>query len=383
MANAIAFSLTLPLLRQIAFESTDYGWWFHKPESMGLGMRQNRFLGDEFKQFGGYQQSKQAFQPKLVNSQDDFQVDGRLPEKADNIGFFESGFATAEDSSSDYALFGNDEAYAAWNTPWGGTEFAENITTAVKKPVVPDYYFIGTEGKDNGMFESLDSVVNPQTGQAANLYVDTRGGGDDVKTGDGCDVIHTGGASERARDVMIFSKGGDDSVFGSNARDWIYLGEGDDKGYGGGGVDRILGLEGEDYLDGGANSDVLYGGKDADTFAIDLSGQTDVIYDFVDLGDKIILRDGQSSAVNAGDWFIQTGQSTDPSAMQALNWNNGIDCFNIVSASTGKVACVGSQGIPQGTELFLKATGNALEIVDEASATLSFQIWTSQLTQVI
>ena len=119
----------------------------------------------------------------------------------------------------------------------------------------------------------------------------------------------------------------------------------------------------------------MAGCQGADTFAINLSGQTDVIYDFVDLGDKIILRDGQSNAVNSGDWFIQTGQSTDPSAMQALNSSSGFNCFNIVSASTGSIAaCVGSEGIPQGTELFLKATGNALEIVDEASATLSFQI---------
>ena len=374
MGNAIEFSLTLPLFRQIAFESTDYGWWFHKPENMGMNMRRNRFLGDEVNQFGGHQQSKQAFHPKPLDSQDDFQVAGKLPEKADNIGFFESGFATAEDSSSDYALFGNDATYAAWNTPWGGTEFAENITTAVKKSVAPDYYFIGTEGNDNGMFESLDSVVNPQTGQAANLYVDTRGGGDDVVTGDGCDVIHTGGASENGQDVIIYSNRGDDLVFGSNARDVIWLGDGDDKGYGGGGVDRILGLEGEDYLDGGANSDVLYGGEDADTFAIDLSGQTDVIWDFADLGDKIVLSDGQSNAVNAGDWFIQTGQSTDPLAMQATNLNSASDCFNIVSASTGNIAaCVSSNAWGFGGELFLKATGNALEIVDEASATLSFQ----------
>ena len=246
MGNAIEFSLTLPLLRQIAFESTDYGWWFHKPESMGLGMRQNRFLGDEFKQFGGHQQSKQAFHPKRVDSQDDFQVAGKLPEKADNIGTFESGFATEKYRSSDYELFDSDETYAALNASWGGTEFAENITTAVKKSVAPDYYFIGTEGHDNGMFETLYSVVNPQTGLDANIYVDTRGGGDWVITGDGCDVIHTGGVSGLGMYGLIQSCGGDDSVFGSNAKDKIVLGDGDDRGFGGGGADRIFGGSGED-----------------------------------------------------------------------------------------------------------------------------------------
>ena len=383
MANAIAFSLTLPLLRQIAFESTDYGWWFHKPENMGMNMRRNRFLGDEVNQFGGHQQSKQAFHPKPLDSQDDFQVAGKLPEKADNIGFFESGFATAEDSSSDYALFGNDATYAAWNTPWGGTEFTENITTAVKKSVAPDYYFIGTEQFDDYAFWYLNDVVNPQTGKAANLYVDTKGGNDCVWTGDGHDVIKTGG-SANSRGVTIRSEGGDDTVFGTNGDDVIMLGAGDNVGFGGDGNDVIVG-GGADLIDGGGGMDWLFGSSDSDAFVIDLSGETDLIVDFNNLGDKIQLKDSLSNnLITQGDWFIRSSRSVDPVFDQIfqhpVGTNGGADCFDLVSAS-GSIAasiCVNSlhslNSDISGSELFLKATGNTLEIVDEASANLSIQI---------
>ena len=59
----------------------------------------------------------------------------------------------------------------------------------------------------------------------------------------------------------------------------------------GGGDDRLIGNNGNDVLqgDGGANS--LYGGGGADIFVLEnIEGVENVIYDFKDGTDKILLR---------------------------------------------------------------------------------------------
>ena len=139
----------------------------------------------------------------------------------------------------------------------------------------------------------------------------------------------------------------------------------------------MQGFRGDDYLDGGANTDLLIGNGGADTFAINLAGQTDVIMDFKHRGDKIILSAEQGNSVSASDWFIQANQSLDQSTDMTLlsagfRLYQTTNCFNIVSASTGNIAAsILATPPPTGAELFLKVTGNTLEIVDEASATMS------------
>ena len=349
-------------------------------------MWRNGFLGNKLNPFGSHQETKRQLHLKHVDSQDDLQVYDEPYRRSLNFQFLEPGYKVAQDSSSDNEQFEIDETHSAWNMPSSSTEHNHNNKETDENCGAPDYYFIGTSGYDNGMFEALAFIVNPQTGQDPNLYVDTRGGGhltddeyephrgDWVWTGNGCDVIHTGRASVPDMLVDVTSRGGDDLVIGSMARDFMRLGFGDDRGFGGGGVDKLSGGHGDDYLDGGANSDKLQGDAGADTYAINLAGQTDVIEGFRDLGDKIVLSDEQGNAVDAGDWFILVNEKVDQSTSHAIheNWNS--DCFNIVSASTGSVAAsILTWPIFQ-PELFLKVTGNTLEIVDEASATMSILI---------
>ena len=351
-------------------------------------MWRNGFSGNELNPFGSHQETKQQLQLKHVDSQDDLQVYDEPYRRSLNFQFLEPGYKVAQESSSDNEQFQINETHSAWNMPSSSTEHNHNNKETDENCGAPDYYFIGTSGYDNGMFEALDFIINPQTGQAPNLYVDTRGGGqqdeasgqlhgDQVLTGDGCDVIHTGRASVPGMRVRVFTRGGDDSVFGSMASERLFLEEGNDRGFGGGGIDYLSGLRGEDYLDGGANTDLLIGGTDADTFAINLSGQTDVIMDFRHRGDKIILSAEQGNSVSASDWFIQANQSLDQSTDMTLlsagfRLYQTTNCFNIVSASTGNIAAsILATPPPTGAELFLKATGNTLEIVDEASATMS------------
>ena len=349
-------------------------------------MWRNGFLGNKLNPFGSHQETKRQLHLKHVDSQDDLQVYDEPYRRSLNFQLLEQGYKVAQESSSDNEQFEINETHSAWNMPSSSTEHNHNNKETDENCGAPDYYFIGTSGYDNGMFEALDFIINPQTGQAPNLYVDTRGGGqqdeasgqllgDQVLTGDGCDVIHTGRASVPGMRVRVFTRGGDDSVFGSMASERLFLEEGNDRGFGGGGIDFLSGLRGKDYLDGGGNLDVLIGGPHADTFAINLRGQADVIGDFIGIGDKIIFSDEQSSVVNAGDWFIQAGQSTDPSATQVLGGNNAYDCFNIVSTITGDIAAyVVAPSSLQGSRLYLKATENTLEVVEEASATFSIQI---------
>ena len=92
MAYAIGFSLTFPLFRQIAAESKGYDWLFYEHENMGMGMRQDRFLGDEYNQFGGHQENHQVSTLKPVDSKDNLQVAGEHTRKPYNIKRLESRF---------------------------------------------------------------------------------------------------------------------------------------------------------------------------------------------------------------------------------------------------------------------------------------------------
>lgn len=70
-------------------------------------------------------------------------------------------------------------------------------------------------------------------------------------------------ASERLvggkKDDLIVAQKGDDDVVGKGGRDTLLLGRGDDKGNGGSGNDVISGYIGDDRLIGGKGNDKLYG----------------------------------------------------------------------------------------------------------------------------
>ncbi|EAU74229.1 Hemolysin-type calcium-binding region:RTX N-terminal domain [Synechococcus sp. RS9916] len=240
------------------------------------------------------------------------------------------------------------------------SEMRELLSFKEQQKQNADIVYEGTYLKDGERFQNLDNIIDPITGKPADLFVDTKGGHDCVCTGDGDDVVYLG---DNKYYVSASTGGGDDYVVGSTGEDAALLGAGDDiyfgRGggdvgagqagndvmFGGNGFDALYGCIGEDFLDGQDGSDKLTGGIDADVFVVDLedSGK-DWIVDFRDIGDKILVKNGDGNALAGSDWFLQVDQVTDfQSSYQDIPPGmfddiNGLQCFNIVNAATGEIA---------------------------------------------
>ncbi|WP_299744506.1 fasciclin domain-containing protein [uncultured Tateyamaria sp.] len=96
-----------------------------------------------------------------------------------------------------------------------------------------------------------------------------------------------------------FTGANDDFVFGRGGNDLIALGRGNDVGLGGDGHDGLRGGRGNDTLDGGAghdrliggaDDDVLTGGEGEDIFVFGRHNGDDIITDFTQDEDTIVLR---------------------------------------------------------------------------------------------
>ncbi|GHC55590.1 calcium-binding protein [Neogemmobacter tilapiae] len=122
--------------------------------------------------------------------------------------------------------------------------------------------------------------------------------GNDVITGcKQADALTGGTGSDR-----LLGKGGSDQLYGEFGHDELFGGNGqdflngdiqNDQLYGGKGNDTLLGGEGDDLLSGGLGKDSLTGNGGEDQFVFSakpLRGQADVIVDFVDEQDTILLN---------------------------------------------------------------------------------------------
>lgn len=280
------------------------------------------------------------------------------------------------------------------------------------------HVFEGTSEFDNGEFESLDSIIDSETGLPADLFVDTGGGGDTVVTGDGNDVVYVGGYADSIG-AKVVTQGGHDLVFGSNGDDIVIAGSGNDhvnagsgndcinlgdgwdscsggsgndfiSGGGGddfltgdSGQDKVFGGLGEDHLDGesvgsliSTDSDLLAGGGDADSFQIYLDGKTDWILDFNDIGDKICLRANPlSGPLGFDDWFLQESAYVAPELAQALtSYESPIKCFNIINSETGQIAASVTKGFEDSLlsgPVHVKLNADSIEIVSQDLATMT------------
>ena len=128
--------------------------------------------------------------------------------------------------------------------------------------------------------------------------------GDDLMKGTGGNDKFKG----LAGDDKIIGRGGDDKLFGSKGDDVIKGSKGNDKVvgnggadslYGNGGKDKLVGGKGYDSLAGGGGNDVLIGGKGKDDlkggggndkFVFKKATGRDVIEDFQDGNDMIVLK---------------------------------------------------------------------------------------------
>ena len=132
-----------------------------------------------------------------------------------------------------------------------------------------------------------------------------RGGADTLSGGAGRDEI----AGNGGRDLLqgnggadtLDGGGGRDVLEGGGGRDQLLGGGGRDLLNGGGGADTIDGEGGRDQLEGGGGRDVILGGRGADTltgnggadrFVFEPGNGRDVITDFQQNRDKIVIMEG-------------------------------------------------------------------------------------------
>ncbi|MEB8388759.1 calcium-binding protein [Rhodobacteraceae bacterium KMM 6894] len=145
----------------------------------------------------------------------------------------------------------------------------------------------------------LDFAANTAShGWANNDTVKNFEGASGSNTGD--DIIKgTDGANK------IETHGGDDKLHGRAGDDILDGGAGNDSLYGASGSDTMKGGDGNDYLDGGSGTgtDYLYGGSGADEFHFDRGEGYDVIKDFEDDIDTLVL-DNFSGFTTAADALV-------------------------------------------------------------------------------
>ena len=129
-------------------------------------------------------------------------------------------------------------------------------------------------------------------------------GRDDLRGNSGNDEIEGGSEADELRghdgeDRLWGNDGGDyisgggdnDWLYGGGSRDFMYGGQGNDRIAGEDGSDRLYGQSGNDYLIGGADTDWLYGGTGEDRFLFGGNFDKDLVRDFENNVDTILIND--------------------------------------------------------------------------------------------
>jgi Ca2+-binding RTX toxin-like protein len=95
-----------------------------------------------------------------------------------------------------------------------------------------------------------------------------------------------------ANNDLILGRAGHDTLNGQGGDDTVFGGQGDDTLFGEEGDDKLKGGDGEDCLWGGDGINRLHGGEGADLFGVALGSGWDIIRDFEDGQDQILLPAG-------------------------------------------------------------------------------------------
>lgn len=132
----------------------------------------------------------------------------------------------------------------------------------------------------------------------------TGGAGHDfVSGGQGNDAIWGDGGNDRLR-----GDSGNDTLYGGSGSDRIAAGAGNDRLFGDTGNDILWGNSGRDRISGGTGNDTLYGGSGVDTFVFAKGYDRDVIADFENNVDTIMLTNGVRSFSQARSFAEQVGK---------------------------------------------------------------------------
>ncbi|MFB2896535.1 Calx-beta domain-containing protein, partial [Aerosakkonemataceae cyanobacterium BLCC-F50] len=166
--------------------------------------------------------------------------------------------------------------------------------------------------------------------------------GDDVLFGDhgndslcGCDGNDTifggvganGGDASPSDDDYICGGAGNDLLFGNQGADWINGEVGDDTIYGGQGNDTLIGRDGNDILSGDRGNDSLMGGNGSDKFVLAVGQGSDVIVDFQDGVDSLVLSGNLTFPQLS---IVQSGNNT---LISLTNNNELLATLNGISAN--------------------------------------------------
>ncbi|NER38424.1 MAG: ExeM/NucH family extracellular endonuclease [Oscillatoria sp. SIO1A7] len=152
----------------------------------------------------------------------------------------------------------------------------------------------GGEGNDTLRGGKNSDLLHGDAGDDL-LYGDN--GSDNICGGDGNDTIFGGTGSEDAigsagdRD-LICGGAGNDFLNGNEGQDSLEGGDGEDTLRGGKDNDWLAGSDGNDLLDGDRGNDTLSGGIGSDRFVLEPGDGSDIIVDFQDGIDWLVLGGG-------------------------------------------------------------------------------------------
>ena len=154
-------------------------------------------------------------------------------------------------------------------------------------------------------------------------------GGDDVLRGQAGNDILRGGIGNDLLD------GGaeNDTLRGDDGNDYVLGGAGGDSLYGGNGSDRLYADAGNDFLQGDASNDNLYGGAGLDRFNFDPGNASDVIFDFVNDQDTMVIDPAFGFATAAA--VLASTYQSGAHARIILGGGNQIYLWNYLAAGSG------------------------------------------------
>ena len=231
-------------------------------------------------------------------------------------------------------------------------------------------------------------------GQDQNIYVDMSGVSAEydwtIHTESGDDVIYMG--SNDKLPAITSAPLSDSKGNGFAYWDNVFSGAGDDKIFGGDGSQMAFGDVGDDLIDLGDGFDAAGGGYGSDEFIINLQNSgVDLVRDFIDVGDKITIYNGDELA-EAGDWMLVsvgsewTGPAFDNSNFAGV-YETGHNFYELQTADGVSAAifaagtCIlggNSVGVEyQGpsSELTIQQSSSGLEVIEQnysSSASVEF-----------
>ncbi|WP_136645058.1 calcium-binding protein [Tabrizicola sp. YIM 78059] len=194
----------------------------------------------------------------------------------------------------------------------------------------------GLEGSSHADTLRGDGAANRLYGGAGADLLDGRAGNDTLFGGNGDDTLIGGDGHD-----LLYGDGGGDRLYGGNGNDLLDGAAGADSLFGGVGNDTLVGGDGDDVLNGDAGNDWLFGGSGNDTLTggagVDhfvFSGGQDVIMDFTDGQDRIVLDaglwDGGPPAIDA---IIAGAMVTSNGLVFDLGHGSALDIRGVFDAS--------------------------------------------------